>query len=136
MDTIGCAEEIDILDVEIKQLSRILKEKRERISELRDGLNTWLEKTGENAVKHKGKVIYKITRPKPSKLTKKEKEENAMEFLSSIGVSDSKYVLEKLKDVQRGDPEEHTQIFIDDEKTYQKKMEREKKKRTRKNSGR
>ena len=132
MDTIGCADEINILDAEVKQLSKILREKRERLNELRDGLNVWLEKTGENVVKHKGKVIYKITTPKPSKLTKKEKEDNAREYLTSIGVSDSKYVLEKLKEVQRGDPEDYTQILIDDEKTYEKKMEREKKKQTKK----
>lgn len=132
MDTIGCADEINMLDIEVKQLSKILKDKRERLNELRDGLNIWLERTGENVVRHNGKVIYKITKPKSSKLTKQEKEDNAREYLTSIGVSDPKYVLEKLKEVQRGDPEEYTQILIDDEKTYEKKMEREKKKRTKK----
>ena len=127
MDTIGCANEINALDSEIKTLNASLKEKRIRLLELQECLNTWLERTGETAIKSNGKVIYKITQPKSSRLSKKEKDENALGFLQSIGVSDAKYVLEKLKDVQRGDVEEISKICIDDQKTYEKKMQKKKK---------
>lgn len=135
MDTIGCADEINTLNDEIKLLSKTLKDKRNRLFELREGLDVWLQKTGESAVRHKGKVIYKITKTKTTALNKKEKEQNAIEFLQSIGVSDTKYVLEKLKEVQKGDSEDITQICIDDEMTYKKKMDRERK-RTQKKSQR
>jgi len=122
MDTIGIAEEISVLKQDISKLSKLLKEKRNRLIELNEQLDVWLKKTGETAVKHKGIVIYTITKDKPTRLTKQEKEENAKDFLTSIGVSDAKYVLEKLKEVQKGEPEEVSEILVDDEKTYEKKI--------------
>jgi len=132
MDTIGYANEIDVLSAQVSRLSKDLQTKRKRLVELRDALDTWLTRTGESAVRHNGKVIYKITKEKPSKLTKKEKESNTIEYLQSIGISDAKYVLEKLKEVQRGEPEETSQVCIEDEDKYEKKMQKEKKKRTKK----
>lgn len=136
MDTVGYATEIDILSAQVSRLASELKNKRKRLLELREALDAWLTRTGEPAVRHNGKVIYKMTKEKPSRLTKQEKDANSLEYLQSIGISDPKYVLEKLKEVQKGEVEEITQVCIDDEKTYEKKMEKEKKKRTKKNSHR
>ena len=136
MDTVGCASEIVKLNIEIKNLSAELKLKRDRISKLKSSLDIWLDKMGKNEVKHNDQVIYRTTKPRPSKLTKQEKEKNAILYLQSIGISDCKYVLEKLKEVQQGDEEEITNIQVDDEKTYETKMKRKTKSRNKKRSSR
>lgn len=121
MDTVGCVNEISALTTEITSLSKSLKQKKERLSELQTIFDTWLKKTGRTEVEYNGKVIYRITKPKTIRLKKSEKDEKLIELLENFGITDCKYALEKIKQVQKGDAEETTQICIDDKQTYEKK---------------
>lgn len=132
MDIIGCAREIKAIQGEIKILRDTLKHKNSRLYELQDLLDTWLEKTGRNEVQNGDEIIYRITKPSTVRLKKEEKEQNLVEVLASMGIRDGKYVLEKLKEAQRGPVQEVPYVRIDSQKEYKRQKELEKKRIERK----
>lgn len=128
MDVVGHANEIIGLNNEIKSLRSLLKEKNARFIELKETLDCWLEKTGQTTVPHNGQILYRVTKKTACRLTKDEKTKNALEVLQSLGVRDCKLVLEKLKEAQKGEMEERTEVKIDNEKDYHIKQQRKSRK--------
>lgn len=128
MDLIGLANEITILKKDIDLLQSTIKDKKIRLNELKDILDTWLDKIGRKEVTHNDQVLYKRIQPKPERLTKEEKEEKKTEILQSLGIRDCKLVLDKLKNAEKGELRENSQIVIESKKKYEQRIERERRK--------
>ena len=103
MDIIGCVNELDSLKTEIENLRLKMISKRERLEELQDCLDVWLEKTGQTEFKYNNKIIYKQTKKKTQKLKQAEKDENLLNLLKGFGISDCKFVMKRIRR-----SEEHT----------------------------
>lgn len=106
----GYVEELNQINLEIKRNNIINKKLRTRGKELEDLIKGYLQEKNQNGLKYKGQAILLENKEKRTNKTKKEKVEDTINLLHSLGVSNAEDAYNQLQEVQKGSTIEHTKL--------------------------
>jgi hypothetical protein len=109
-------DEIERINSEIKRNCKRNKELRTRAKELEKSITDYLKSKDQAGLKYNGTAIIIESKAKRPPKKKKEKEQDVMELLRNLGVSDTNNAYKQLIEVQKGNP-------VDAEKLSFKKIE-------------
>src|SRR5687768_8004641 len=97
----ACVRQLQTLEATIKKQQQRMKELKEKKTELRGRLNTWMEK--HNVDEYEG---YKLEKSEPKvkkpRVTKKRKKANVMKLCRDTGIPDPEDFWQRLEDIQTG----------------------------------
>lgn len=105
-------DEIDQIKAEIARNNARNKVLRQRMNELEKNITDYLTQSGHLGFKHNGKSVIlenkEMRRPKK----KKDKEEDTIEYLKKLGLSQPEEIYKKIQDIQKRSPVEETKLVF------------------------
>lgn len=99
----GYVEELNSVNIEIKNNNIKNKTLRKRAKELENNISEYLNSKEQNGLKYNGKAIILEQKEKFTTKNKKEKQDDIKLLFKSLGVSDPDYAYEKLLETQKGE---------------------------------
>jgi len=118
----GYVDELNLLNEEIKRNNMRNKKLRERIKQLESNIAAYLQSKDQTGVKYNGHAIVVEHKPKHLIKKKKDKEEDIINVLKSLGIDDVDYAYQKLQEAQRGETVEHTKLKVSKLKNSQNRF--------------
>jgi len=98
--------EINTLNLEIKRNNMRNKQLRTRVKQLEHEIMSYLKSKDQSGVKYNGQaIILEQTEKRPPK-KKKDREQDIVEWLRNMGISDPDHAFAQLQNIQRGEPQE------------------------------
>ena len=108
----GDINEINQIDIEMKELRRKLSILRQQKTKAEDRINQFLQEKDQPGVKYKGMAITLEEKKKRVYKDKKSKETDGINVLKRYGIDNSKEVLSELLDAIRGDVETSSVVKV------------------------
>lgn len=105
-------EELSTINKEIKMNNSRNRILRKRVKELEKNITEYLKNKGQNGLKYNGKAIILEKKDKRLRKNKKNKEEDLINLLSDLGVSDPMEAYKRVIEVQKGDSIENFSLKI------------------------
>ena len=118
----GYVDELNMLNEEIKRNNMRNRKLRARVKELESNIASYLESKEQTGVKYNGQAIVVEHKAKHLAKKKKDKEEDVINLLRTLGVEDVDYAYQKLQEAQRGETVEHTKLKVSKLKNSQSRL--------------
>ncbi len=102
--------EINMLRKEIARNNMRNKQLRSRVKELEESITSYLKSKDQTGVKYNGQAIIIESKERHTVKKKKEKEDDIINFLRNLGITDPDHAYAQLQEVQRGEPIEQQKL--------------------------